>query len=97
MFEIASIQRKKVICGKPNCKCVTEGILHGSYYYLVTYVAGKNVWKYLGKDTVRAMAKLRKDFPEEATNSELVKKLEDTLKLETLAEITDNNKATMVS
>ena len=98
MFEIASIQFKPQRCGKPNCKCVKEGALHGGYYWLVTYVPKQgNVWKYLGKNPVRAMAKLRKDFPDAANNSEVVKKLENALKLETVAEISDNTKATMAS
>ena len=97
MFEIASIQYKPQRCGKSNCKCTKDGALHGGYYWLVTYVEGRNVWKYLGKDTTRAMAKLRNDFPEEANNSKLVKKLEDALKLETLTEITPANKASIAS
>jgi hypothetical protein len=105
VFEIANIQFKPQRCGKPNCKCTKEGALHGGYYWLVTYVPKQgNVWKYLGKSPVKAMAKLRKEFPEEANKSQVVKKLEEALKLETLAEnnskasaIKGNNKATIAT
>ena len=37
------MQRRQYQCGKPNCRCVTEGILHGPYYQWTRKVNGKAV------------------------------------------------------
>jgi len=37
------VQRRQYQCGKPNCRCVTEGILHGPYYQWTRKVNGKAV------------------------------------------------------
>ena len=45
-------------CGKQNCKCTTQKILHGPYFWLVRYVKpkysyhkGKYKWKYIGRSS----------------------------------------------
>ena len=38
-----TVQRRQYRCGKPNCRCVTEGILHGPYYQWTRKVSGKTV------------------------------------------------------
>ena len=38
-----TIQKRQYSCGKPNCRCVTEGILHGPYYQWTRKVSGKTV------------------------------------------------------
>ena len=38
-----TVQRRQYPCGKPNCRCVTEGILHGPYYQWTRKVSGKTV------------------------------------------------------
>jgi hypothetical protein len=38
-----TIQRRHYSCGKPNCRCVTEGILHGPYYQWTRKIGGKTV------------------------------------------------------
>ena len=38
-----SIQKRQYSCGKPNCRCVTEGILHGPYYQWTRKMDGKTV------------------------------------------------------
>jgi hypothetical protein len=36
-----TVQRRLYRCGKPNCRCMTEGILHGPYYQWTRKVSGK--------------------------------------------------------
>jgi hypothetical protein len=38
-----TVQRRQYRCGKPNCRCVTEGILHGPYYQWTRKIGGKTV------------------------------------------------------
>ena len=38
-----SVQRRQYRCGKPNCQCVTAGILHGPYDQWTRKVNGKTV------------------------------------------------------
>ena len=38
-----SIQKRQYSCGKPNCRCMTEGILHGPYYQWTRKISGKTV------------------------------------------------------
>lgn len=38
-----TVQRREYSCGKPNCRCMTEGILHGPYYQWTRKVSGKTV------------------------------------------------------
>jgi len=38
-----SIQKREYRCGKPNCRCMTEGILHGPYYQWTRKIQGKTV------------------------------------------------------
>lgn len=45
-----TIQKRQYSCGKPNCRCVTEGILHGPYYQWTRKVSGKTVNINLEKD-----------------------------------------------
>jgi hypothetical protein len=45
-----SIQKRQYSCGKPNCRCVTEGILHGPYYQWTRKIGGKTVNVNLERD-----------------------------------------------
>jgi len=38
-----TVQRRQYRCGKPNCRCVTEGILHGPYHQWTRKIGGKTV------------------------------------------------------
>ena len=38
-----TVQRRQYRCGKPNCQCVTAGILHGPYDQWTRKVSGKTV------------------------------------------------------
>ena len=46
-----SVQKRLYSCGKPNCRCVTEGILHGPYYQWTRKIAGKTVNINVDKET----------------------------------------------
>ena len=62
---MASIIVKWQKCGKTGCRC-TEGMPHGPYFWLVTYISvrstdkrrGKYAWKYLGRQSSDAWEKL---------------------------------------
>jgi len=62
---MASIIVKWQKCGKTGCRC-SEGMPHGPYFWLVTYVSvrstdkrrGKYAWKYLGRQPSDAWEKL---------------------------------------
>ena len=62
-----SFQKRQYSCGKPNCRCVTEGILHGPYYQWTRKIAGKTVninvdpeSATMIKDWIKNQRKLRK-------------------------------------
>jgi hypothetical protein len=38
-----TVQKRHYRCGKPNCRCVTEGCLHGPYYQWTRKLSGKTV------------------------------------------------------
>jgi hypothetical protein len=38
-----SVQKRRYRCGKPNCRCVLEGLLHGPYYQWTRKVGGKTI------------------------------------------------------
>jgi len=38
-----TVQRRQYRCGKPNCRCLTEGLLHGPYDQWTRKVNGKTV------------------------------------------------------
>jgi hypothetical protein len=38
-----TVQKRQYSCGKPNCSCVTKGILHGPYYQWTRKISGKTV------------------------------------------------------
>lgn len=38
-----TFQKRQYSCGKPNCRCVTEGILHGPYYQWTRKISGTTV------------------------------------------------------
>jgi hypothetical protein len=38
-----SVQKREYRCGKPNCRCMTEGILHGPYYQWTRKIRGTTV------------------------------------------------------
>ena len=62
---MASVIIKWQKCGKPACRC-REGMLHGPYFWLVSYISkksddrrkGKYSWRYLGKNTIDVWKKL---------------------------------------
>ena len=62
---MASVIIKWQKCGKPACRC-REGMLHGPYFWLVSYISkksddrrkGKYSWQYLGKNSLDVWKKL---------------------------------------
>src|SRR5438552_8110110 len=38
-----TVQKRLYRCGKPNCRCVTQGLLHGPYYQWTRKINGKTV------------------------------------------------------
>ncbi len=38
-----SLQNRQYRCGKPNCRCATQNLLHGPYYQWTRKVGGKTV------------------------------------------------------
>ena len=38
-----TVQKRLYRCGKPNCRCVTKGLLHGPYYHWTRKINGKTV------------------------------------------------------
>jgi hypothetical protein len=38
-----TVQKRQYRCGKPNCRCVTEGLLHGPYYQWTRKIGGQTV------------------------------------------------------
>jgi hypothetical protein len=38
-----TVQKRLYRCGKPNCRCMTQGILHGPYYQWTRKINGKTV------------------------------------------------------
>jgi len=46
-----SVQKRLYSCGKPNCRCVTEGRLHGPYYQWTRKIKGKTVNINLDQET----------------------------------------------
>ena len=38
-----TVQKRQYSCGKPTCRCVTEGLLHGPYYQWTRKLSGKTV------------------------------------------------------
>lgn len=38
-----TVQKRLYRCGKPNCRCLIEGLLHGPYYQWTRKVSGKTV------------------------------------------------------
>jgi hypothetical protein len=70
-----TVQRRQYRCGKPNCRCVTEGILHGPYYQWTRKVSGKTVNVNLDTET----AKKVKDWIQNDRNlRKLCRRLEKT-------------------
>jgi hypothetical protein len=63
---MASLIAKWQICGKSTCRC-TNGLFHGPYFWLVSYISvksndkkkGKYSWTYLGKNPSNVWKKLR--------------------------------------
>ncbi len=87
---MASVLAKWQKCGKHSCRC-NDGILHGPYFWLVTYHsarsnnprAGKYSWRYLGSSPENAWQKLNtidSRFTRQYTMSGLLKKLENFIK-----------------
>lgn len=38
-----TVQNRLYRCGKPNCRCMTQGILHGPYHQWTRKIKGKTV------------------------------------------------------
>jgi len=38
-----TVQKRQYRCGKPNCRCITKGLLHGPYYQWTRKISGKTV------------------------------------------------------
>lgn len=38
-----TVQKRQYRCGKPNCRCMTKGLLHGPYYQWTRKINGKTV------------------------------------------------------
>lgn len=38
-----TVLKRRYRCGKPNCRCVTEGLLHGPYCQWTRKISGKTV------------------------------------------------------
>jgi len=63
---MASVIIKWQNCGKSACRC-REGMLHGPYFWLVSYISkkstdkrkGKYSWRYLGKNPTEVWNKLQ--------------------------------------
>jgi hypothetical protein len=53
-----SLLKRQYSCGKPNCRCATEGILHGPYYQWTRKIGGKTV----NINVDRASATMIKDW-----------------------------------
>ena len=84
-----SVLAKWQKCGKPGCRC-NDGVLHGPYFWLVTYHsarsnnprAGRYSWRYLGSSPENAWEKLNQidsRFIRSYNISGLLKKLEDVI------------------
>ncbi|UCE12246.1 MAG: hypothetical protein JSV04_08565 [Candidatus Heimdallarchaeota archaeon] len=64
---MTSLLAKWQRCGKPSCRC-SDGLLHGPYFWLVTYISkkstykkgGKYSWVYLGKNPRDVWEKLER-------------------------------------
>ena len=62
---MASVVVKWQSCGKSACRC-REGMLHGPYFWLVSYISkksddkrkGKYSWRYLGKNPTEVWNRL---------------------------------------
>ncbi len=52
-----TMQKRQYRCGKPNCRCVTEGILHGPYYQWTRKISGKTVNINLEKEVAMTVKK----------------------------------------
>jgi len=47
-----TLQKRQYRCGKPNCRCATQNILHGPYYQWTRKVSGKTVNLNLNEQSV---------------------------------------------
>ncbi len=45
-----TVQKRSYRCGKPNCRCTTQGILHGPYYQWTRKIKGRTVNINLDRD-----------------------------------------------
>ena len=46
-----TVQTRQYRCGKPNCRCMTQGLLHGPYEQWTRKVSGKTVNVNLGPES----------------------------------------------
>ncbi|MFX0123790.1 MAG: DUF6788 family protein [Candidatus Hodarchaeota archaeon] len=87
---MASVIVKWQNCGKPACRC-REGLLHGPYFWLVSYISkksddrrkGKYFWRYLGKnptDVWKRLENLDQRFNEKYDFLDLNIKLQHIIK-----------------
>jgi len=40
---VGTVQKRQYSCGKPTCRCMTEGVLHGPYYQWTRKLGGKTL------------------------------------------------------
>ncbi len=45
-----TVRKRSYRCGKPNCRCTTQGILHGPYYQWTRKIKGRTVNINLDRD-----------------------------------------------
>ena len=80
-----SVQKRLYSCGKPYCRCVLEGILHGPYYQWTRKIKGKTV-------TVNLDPESAKKVKEWIQNNRKLRKLCQRLEKTSLAALqTDTN------
>ena len=48
-----TVQKRRYRCGKANCRCMTQGLLHGPYHQWTRKIAGKTVNLNLDPETAR--------------------------------------------
>ena len=93
---MASLIAKWQKCGKPTCRC-TDGLFHGPYFWLVSYISvksndkkkGKYSWTYLGKNPADVWQKLQtfdSRFHEKYSFSTLLDKIKELHKEKTKTE-----------
>ena len=50
-----TVQKRRYSCGKPNCRCMTQGLLHGPYYQWTRKIRGKTLNLNLDPETAQTV------------------------------------------